>query len=160
MQHDWRTVFEFSAQPILILQNFCQLKFQVLFRQYKQAICHDTNSQHRTRKLLPFLETLNGSNTNMTVFSWSVGPIVTSFISFGVTCILGIALMHIMPYRSAALPGHSPTSPQKQKHYDLFILLIFILNLLFEWLGDKLKFVFSPDVILCGWLGSKHQLTN
>ena len=22
------------------------------------------------------------------------------------------------------------------------------------------KFVFSPDVILCGWLGSKHQLTN
>ena len=29
-----------------------------------------------------------------------------------------------------------------------------------EQLGDKLKFVFSPDVILCGWLGSKHQLTN
>ena len=24
----------------------------------------------------------------------------------------------------------------------------------------RLKFVFSPDVILCGWLGSKHQLTN
>ena len=24
----------------------------------------------------------------------------------------------------------------------------------------KLKFVFSADVILCGWLGSKHQLTN
>ena len=23
-----------------------------------------------------------------------------------------------------------------------------------------MKFVFSPDVILCGWLGSKHQLTN
>ena len=27
-----------------------------------------------------------------------------------------------------------------------------------EWLGDKLKFVFSPDVILCGWLG--WQRTN
>ena len=23
-----------------------------------------------------------------------------------------------------------------------------------------MKFVFSPDVILCGWLGSEHQLTN
>ena len=23
-----------------------------------------------------------------------------------------------------------------------------------------MKFVFSPDVILCGWLGSNHQLTN
>ena len=23
-----------------------------------------------------------------------------------------------------------------------------------------MKFVFNPDVILCGWLGSKHQLTN
>ena len=23
-----------------------------------------------------------------------------------------------------------------------------------------MRFVFSPDVILCGWLGSKHQLTN
>ena len=29
-----------------------------------------------------------------------------------------------------------------------------------EYLGDRGKFVFSPDVILCGWLGSKHQLTN
>ena len=28
-----------------------------------------------------------------------------------------------------------------------------------EQLGDRVKFVFSPDVILCGWLGSKHQLT-
>ena len=24
----------------------------------------------------------------------------------------------------------------------------------------RVKFVFSPDVILCGWLGSKYQLTN
>ena len=29
-----------------------------------------------------------------------------------------------------------------------------------EKLGDRVKCVFSPDVILCGWLGSKHQLTN
>ena len=29
-----------------------------------------------------------------------------------------------------------------------------------EQLGDRVKFVFSLDVILCGWLGSKHQLTN
>ena len=30
-----------------------------------------------------------------------------------------------------------------------------------EQLGDRVKFVLSPDVILCGcWLGSKHQLTN
>ena len=29
-----------------------------------------------------------------------------------------------------------------------------------EKLGDGVKFVFSPDVILCGCLGSKHQLTN
>ena len=28
-----------------------------------------------------------------------------------------------------------------------------------EQLGDRLKTVFSPDVILCGWLGSKHPLT-
>ena len=30
-------------------------------------------------------------------------------------------------------------------------------NLDIEW---RVKFVFGPDVILCGWLGSKHQLTN
>ena len=24
-----------------------------------------------------------------------------------------------------------------------------------EYLGDRLKFVFSPFIILCGWLGSK-----
>ena len=29
-----------------------------------------------------------------------------------------------------------------------------------DWLGNRVKFVFSPDVILCGWLGSKHQLTS
>ena len=23
-----------------------------------------------------------------------------------------------------------------------------------------MKFVFSPNVLLCGWLGSKHQVTN
>ena len=33
-------------------------------------------------------------------------------------------------------------------------------NLFNVLLGDKLKFVFSPDVILCGWLGWKHQTTN
>ena len=27
-----------------------------------------------------------------------------------------------------------------------------------KWLGDKLKFVFIPDIIFCGWLGSKHQI--
>ena len=30
-------------------------------------------------------------------------------------------------------------------------------DLLHEKLGDSVKFVFSPDVILWGWLGSKHQ---
>ena len=29
-----------------------------------------------------------------------------------------------------------------------------------EWLGDRVKFAFSPDVILFGWLGSKHHLPN
>ena len=33
-------------------------------------------------------------------------------------------------------------------------------NLFNEYLGDRLQLVLSPDVILCGWLGSKHQLTN
>ena len=27
-----------------------------------------------------------------------------------------------------------------------------------EWLRDRLNFVFSPDIIICGWLGSKHQI--
>ena len=27
-------------------------------------------------------------------------------------------------------------------------------------LRDEMKFVFSPDIFPCGWLGSKHQLTN
>ena len=31
---------------------------------------------------------------------------------------------------------------------------------LVKWITWRLKFVFSPDVILCDWLGSKHQLTN
>ena len=29
-----------------------------------------------------------------------------------------------------------------------------------EYTGDRLNIVFSRDVILCGWLGSKYQLTN
>ena len=29
-----------------------------------------------------------------------------------------------------------------------------------EQLGDRVKFVFGLDVILCGWLGSMHRLTN
>ena len=33
-------------------------------------------------------------------------------------------------------------------------------NLVHEQQGDRLKFVFSPDVIPCGLLGSKHQLAN
>ena len=38
---------------------------------------------------------------------------------------------------------------------------VIALNLGFLWhLGDKPKFVFSSDVILCGWLGLKCQLTN
>ena len=41
-----------------------------------------------------------------------------------------------------------------------FLLPWTFYNLFNEKLGDKLKFVFSPDVILCGWLGSKHQLTK
>ena len=28
-----------------------------------------------------------------------------------------------------------------------------------EKLGNRLKFVFSPDIILCDWLGSKYKLT-
>ena len=33
-------------------------------------------------------------------------------------------------------------------------------NMTCEMNNLEIKFVFSPDVILCGWLGSKHQLTN
>ena len=29
-----------------------------------------------------------------------------------------------------------------------------------EYFVDRVKFVLSPDVILCGWLGAKYQLTN
>ena len=29
-----------------------------------------------------------------------------------------------------------------------------------EQVGDGLNIVFSRDVTLCGWLGSKYQLTN
>ena len=43
----------------------------------------------------------------------------------------GIALIHVMRHRSTALPGLSPFSPQKQKHYNVSILLISILHLLF-----------------------------
>ena len=42
--------------------------------------------------------------------------------------------------------------------FFLFVLREMFYNLFNEQLGDKLKFVLSPDVILCGWLGSKHQL--
>ena len=29
-----------------------------------------------------------------------------------------------------------------------------------EWTADRLNIGFGRDVILCGWLGSKYQLTN
>ena len=29
-----------------------------------------------------------------------------------------------------------------------------------ELVGDRPKFVFSPDAVLCGWMGSKHQLAT
>ena len=44
----------------------------------------------------------------------------------------------------------------KQAH-KTWLLVWWLRN---DWLGDRVKFVFSPDVILCGWPGSKHQLTN
>ena len=44
---------------------------------------------------------------------------------------------------------------QAKKKHDLWYD-----NVWNEWLGDRVKFVFSPDVILCGWLGSNHELTN
>ena len=27
-------------------------------------------------------------------------------------------------------------------------------------LGDRLKFVVSPDIILCDWLGSEYEITS
>ena len=45
--------------------------------------------------------------------------------------------------------------PQNIKKHDLWYD-----DLWNESLGDRVKFVFSPDVIHCGWLGSKYQLTN
>ena len=31
---------------------------------------------------------------------------------------------------------------------------------LVEWIGGGFTFVFCPDIILCGWLGSKHQRSD
>ena len=39
------------------------------------------------------------------------------------------------------------------------ILWLMLNDLHVEYLRDGLKFVFSPDIISNGWLGSKHQLT-
>ena len=39
-------------------------------------------------------------------------------------------------------------------------LLLFVLWLGSRIIADGLRFVFSPDIILCGWLGSKHRLIN
>ena len=34
------------------------------------------------------------------------------------------------------------------------------LDLCAKWVGDRFKFVFSPDTIRCGWSGPKYQLRN
>ena len=73
---------------------------------------------------------MNRSSTNMAIFNWSVYLIVRSFISFYVTSLLGIALIHVMPHRSTAIPRLSPFS-RKKKLYYFFFLLIFSLYLLF-----------------------------
>ena len=39
---------------------------------------------------------------------------------------------------------------------DVEVIFMLLQQCLWAWL----KFVFSPDILLCGWLGSKHQLTN
>ena len=48
-----------------------------------------------------------------------------------------------------------PRNLNRLKKYDLWYD-----DLWNEYLGDRVKFVFSPYVILCGRLGSKHQLTT
>ena len=35
-----------------------------------------------------------------------------------------------------------------------------VINIKWLVLRDRLKFVFSPDIILSGWLGSRHRLNN
>ena len=45
------------------------------------------------------------------------------------------------------------------------LILWFLNNLWFddlraELIGDRLNIVFGRDVVVCGWLGSKYQLTN
>ena len=42
----------------------------------------------------------------------------------------------------------------------LEILWLVVNDFCAEQLRDRLEFVFSPDIIPSGWLGSKHQLTN
>ena len=123
MHNDWRTVLEFSVQPILILRTFVSYRLKY-FWDSKIGHCPDTNSHRKTSKMLPFWKPVNGSNTNMTNFSWSVNLIITSFDSFYFICLLGIALIHVMPHHSTAIPMLSPFFPQKQKHDIFFVLLI------------------------------------
>ena len=68
---------------------------------------------------------MNGSNTNMAVFSWEVYLIVTSFIPFYVTCLLGIVLIHAMPYRSNRPARALSSFPTKTKALKSFHLTHF-----------------------------------
>ena len=52
-------------------------------------------------------------------------------------------------------PCWVPAEYEKAQKHDLWFD-----DLWNVWLGDRLKFLCSPDVILCDLLGSKHQLTN
>ena len=130
MHNDWRTVLSLVRSP----SSYCKL-LSVIVWSISEIVETGHLSwykfSHRTSKLLPFWKPVNGTNTNVTVFSWPVYLIVTSFISFYVIFLLGIALIDVMPYRSTVLSELSSSSPQRQQHYYFFISLIFILYLLF-----------------------------
>ena len=42
----------------------------------------------------------------------------------------------------------------------MYIIIIIIIIIISVFLFFFTLCVYSPDVILCGWLGSKHKLTN
>ena len=69
-------------------------------------------------------------------------------------------LVSVSVFITLSIVFHSINSPPKLPAFSLCSFGLISALLVFSTIYLFLKLFLSPDVILCGWLGLKHQLTN
>ena len=105
-------------------------------------------------KYVPAGSPSRGANVAIYVFDKNQPSLPTPFYSVLVSVSVFVALS--TAFHSMNSPDNSPLS-----HSVLPVLFLPYCSFqLYIYIYIFMKVSFSPDIIICGWLGLKHQLTN